>query len=316
MRGKAVLLADLHLHPTPLWRREWMRDFMDSVVSEFGGAGSGYHLFVLGDAFEVRDRVDSRVLNDFISLVGRWRGGDVVWISGQHDSYLPGRATLESLSHMGVAVVDRAVFRHEATDSWHVPFCRVDEDYVALLAGVPDGATVFTHLPTVEAIHQFATKDIQGISAKEFDRFGAAYSGDIHSHCEFGRLVYVGAPSQRDWRDKHVKGCYGVIEDGDFRRIYTAHPRHIEVSSAAEIPAGEKVVVRASAGVEIEAGGDVLSVAGASAIEVDSVRLSADDRGEEDVLREYVASNPPLSGPDAALAAGLALLSEASEAVE
>jgi len=325
---KAVLiLADLHLHTRPKWRFEWNTDFLDSLLKrdQFGD------LILLGDALEIRDKVDSRVVNQFLHFVLSWQSGDVYILSGQHDSYLPGRSTFEALDdrvlfglHGNRAhVIDREAKEFSVGGSfvWFVPFAREAEDYRAMLKRVPDGATVFTHLPVREVVEEFGVSDLGLISCGEFDRFGKVISGDIHKSSKFGKVEYVGAVSQRDWRDKSADGCIGIYVDGELRRESTMCPVHVEVSGVdelsklVEVLKDRKCVVRAAAGLDVS-GDNILEAQEIIKTDVESVDIKfKGGQSDEELLREYMCSNKlGLDKQDSYLNVGKELLGGVSDA--
>lgn len=304
---KAILLADLHLHHLPVWRLEWCENFMNDLLSEFGGFTEPHShshkltddlktdLYILGDVIEIRDKVDSRVLNLLIKLITKWSNGDVVWISGQHDSYIPGKATLHGLDGITlpngrVIVVDNHPYNH-IDNIWFVPFQRRDEDYREKLALVPDDSIVLTHTPTKEIIEMYGAKDVEGISIKEFERFKLAISGDIHKFYDFPELSYVGAPSQRDWRDSGVEGRFGILEGGKFSRMATEHPKHIKVKDASEIPPDGVYIIKTARGANIQAA-NVIETVETSDLKMEHLELTASGT-MEDSIKAYVAENPP-----------------------
>lgn len=300
---KALVVADLHLHHLPKWRFEWCVKFVEYVLSDFGCEYEGEcDLFLLGDILEVRDHVDSRVLNLLLKLILRWRGGSVVWLSGQHDSYIPGKATLHNLDGTelvkgAVHVVDDEVFMFRNKDDydyWFVPFQRRVEDYRRCLGEVPDGEKVLTHIPTKEIIEMYGGKDFDGVSEKEFKRFEWAISGDIHKFIDLECLSYVGAPSQRDWRDKGVAGKIGIIEGDEFSRIDVSHPKHIEVEEGDEVPDEGEYVVKFKRGVEVDLKDkNVLGVVEEAGVDIESVEFSFNGGEADEQIKEYIKKNKP-----------------------
>jgi hypothetical protein len=70
-KAKAILLADLHLHNKPDWRFIWNNDFIEELLAPLSACTrSCSDLILMGDVFEVRNNVDSRVINQFIGFVG------------------------------------------------------------------------------------------------------------------------------------------------------------------------------------------------------------------------------------------------------
>lgn len=310
---KAVLLADAHFHHLPEWRRKWNDEFIDKLIALQDDEFSDYHLFILGDVFEIRDNVDSRVLNQFLKLVLNWKK-DVVWITGQHDSYLPGLGTLEALSyHDNIFVCDREPRRlHFDPELWSVPFARKDERYREMLAEVPDGATVFTHLPIVEAIAQFGVSDVQGIKAEEFDRFDSVYSGDIHTPSVFKKVRYIGAPSQRDWRDKHVPGTFGAYVDGEYQEFQTDPVRHIEVKNSRDIPSEGRFVVKALEGCTIRPQERVLGVTYTQQLNIEAIEFSSEHVDTDKAMGDYVERNKPVGSKEETLEYGKTVMETAA----
>ena len=279
----ALLIADLHLHRAYEWRFNWNTKFLDKLlVSD----NNGKDLYLLGDVFENRDKVDSRVLNQFMNFVLQWKG-TVVWIAGQHDSYAPGRATLESLSRTShIVPVDRDVYNHN--DCWFVPYCRKDEDYRALLSKVPDNTVVFTHLPIKEVLDKINGDDNDTISIKEYARFKEVYAGDIHGKMDLENFHYVGAPSQRDRRDKGIEGYIGRLINGKFTREKTMCPIHIEVRSEKDIVKDRECIISIERGSTLNIPKDnVLEVVQRVEMKKDSLKISI---GESDdvILKEYI----------------------------
>lgn len=285
----ALLVADLHLHHLPRWRADWLDRFVERALDEWREPGR--HLFLLGDVFEIRNKVDARTLNTYLNLTGNWDCGDVVWVSGQHDSYLPGQATLEGLKNFNIQVVDSEVYHHEVSDSWFIPYCRRIEDYRKLIEEVPPDTIVFTHLPLKEAIEMFGASDVNEISVKEFDRFRHTYSGDIHCFHDFDKFSYIGMPSQRDWRDKRAVGKIGLLEGETLTRIDTNCPRHIEIQDASEIVEdGVKHVYKVPRGQTIPPG-SALEVTETLKIDVDSLQIKGEGKASV-LVQEYVEQNP------------------------
>lgn len=291
LKHKCLLIADLHIHPTPDWRFEWLVNFVSDILKRQETEFKGFDLFLPGDVLESRDNVASKCLNLMIHLMMNWKQGDVIWITGQHDSYLPGRATLEALEETGkVKIIDREVFHHKKSGIWFVPFARKEEDYRRMLAEVPDGATVFTHMPIVEIIEMYGAKDVKGIRLKEFDRFRQTYSGDIHKFHDFPRFTYIGAPSQRDWRDKGVEGVIATLVDGTFTRIPVKHPVHLEVENESDIPKDQQCIIRTRRGIRLDDHHNVLGATTKVELKPDAVKIEVGS--QDSVLEDYVKENP------------------------
>jgi hypothetical protein len=190
----------------------------------------------MGDVFEIKDRLDSRVADLFLSFV--CKGDDCAWITGQHDTYAPGKATLGGLRYNMFVCDDRMSAISVSGDLllYTVPFARNLEYYREMLSKVPDDSLLLTHMPIYEALQQFGPDPDTMIHAKEFSRFKWTYSGDIHNHQTHGRFSYIGAPSQRDWRDQGVDGKIGVLyDDLTFERLNVNHPVHIKIRTETHI---------------------------------------------------------------------------------
>lgn len=294
---RTIVVADLHLHVHPGWRWKWCQDFVQYISEERGEANT---LLLLGDVFECRDFLDSRVLNLFFEMVACWPR--VVWVAGQHDSSSPGYCTLREMQsvHRNMTVVDEAVVQDIEDDAiFYVPFARNLERYRKMLSTVPDGAMVFTHMPVVEAIMELNPGEVDGISVREYDRFHEVWSGDIHHARDWPNgFHYLGAPSQRDWRDRGAKGYIGIWEDRKMKRASIDHPIHVEVDSLADLPKDGQLIVklRSKERVSLEDfGGRVLSIAYTGTL--DKLANSSADREifnqeepVEAVLGRYVES--------------------------
>ncbi len=238
-KSMALLLADLHLHQKPDWRFIYYQDFINELLlSDF----RSLPMVLLGDVFEVKDKLDSRVINQFLNLVLKWaEKQEVIWIVGQHDSYIPGVATLEGLQHVpNIHIVSKDIYPKEGVAGSNaiccVPYMRDLADYRKLLKTVPDNATVLTHIPIVEALIQIGATNTDGISVEEFNRFKTVISGDIHNYVDIKNFHYVGATSQRDWRDKNVEPQIGVLTtDHRLMRIPLNAPEHIEIKNLKQL---------------------------------------------------------------------------------
>lgn len=248
-----LVLADLHLHYRPEWRFEWLGGFLEDIetLTEFLPPTAG--LVLLGDALEVKDRVAASVLNDLTMLIIRYArtGRPVVWLTGQHDSFEPCKATLFALGDLdNVYVVDDAP--ETIGCATFVPYSRDPAVYRRWLGASLNNDRLFTHMPINEVLRTFpgAKQDDRWIGQADFEGFDKVYSGDIHNECTFGNVEYIGAVSQRDWRDAGVEGCIGLV-DADFNltRIRVNHPRHVKVRTAKELatvkrPGEAPVIVR------------------------------------------------------------------------
>lgn len=302
-----LLLADLHLHHLPAWRLKWCEEFVDNLLS----TNVYDDLFILGDVLEVRDKVDSRVLNLFLKLVQNWPTGSVFWLTGQHDSYKPGKATLHELDGQEIAngtivVIDDGPYNgHKNKNLWFIPYQRRKEVYREHLRQVPSGATVFTHILVKEALPGLKIPE-DSISAKEFERFRIAISGDVHNYASFGNFHYIGAPSQRDWRDKRVVGQIGVFDGENFKRIPTTHPKHLEVEKESDIPNEGQYIIRAKRGKILGEKENVLNVV-ETVLDFDSVQLRGKKTTEE-AINEYVSVNKIRYQPEKLAEIGLNLM--------
>lgn len=247
-----LVVADMHLHQLPDWRLEWCDNFVDDLLEigwQYGELGPVPDLVLLGDALELRDKVDARVANLIIEIIQEWEGR-VIWVAGQHDSYQPYRSTFYALDRSdtksGPFIVDEKPFR-SSDEVWYVPYAREPERYRKWLRTIPDGARVFTHMPIKEVLEQFPGEVQEDWpAASDFDRFGQVFSGDIHSECTYGKVVYIGAVSQRDWRDAGVDGCIATVtRSGIMTRHRLLHPKHIKVTARGQLndlPFGHKLV--------------------------------------------------------------------------
>ena len=295
MNYKALIVADLHLHHLPAWRYEWMWEFLSTLLSK---QEAKTKLVLLGDVLELRDRVDSRVANQLFKLIGNWECGDVIWLTGQHDSYLPNRDTFEGLDDYALKkgklkIVDREVWYDKDLGVFFVPYCRDEEDYRQMLKPIKNGSIIFTHLPVKEVIESFGGQDVCGISQKEFDRFSLVVSGDIHKYCKFGKVEYVGAPSQRDWRDKGVEGQIGWWVDREFSREETQHPVHIEVEKEEDIPDHGDCIIKMPRGLKIskELEDNVIAKIETIKTDFENVKVSYEKKDVDKLLSSYIDSN-------------------------
>ena len=239
-----VILADLHLHHLPDWRLNWCYEFVGELLElvhhckkKWGPYLSVPDLILLGDAIEVKDKLDARVANLIIELLMCWPSR-AYWVAGQHDSYMPYKATFHALHSADIIVVDDKP--HEMPIGWWlVPYAREARIYREWLDMIPNDTIVLTHMPIKEVLDQFPGGAEEGwIRAKDFDRFGQIYSGDIHKECQYGKVEYIGAVSQRDWRDEGVSGCIATItRNGSFGRWDVMHPWHAKVKTKAQLKA-------------------------------------------------------------------------------
>jgi hypothetical protein len=233
---KALLLADLHLHVKPTWRflfnSELLQELLDSAYRKLP-------LILLGDVFEVKDKLDSRVTNQFLDFVLQWAEfQQVIWITGQHDSYLPGVATLEALECVkNITIVSNAPYRNEELNITCIPYAREIARYREMLCMVSKkGVTLLTHMPIKEALIQIGADGTDYLSVKEFHEFRNIISGDIHAYADFDNFQYVGATSQRDWRDKDTEPQIGLLsEQNNLVRIPLVAPRHVEIINPIQL---------------------------------------------------------------------------------
>lgn len=283
---KYLIVADLHLHHKPAWRKEWCWTFIQSLIDKY----EDYDLVLLGDALEDRDHVDSDILNQLIYLIFNWPGA-VYWVAGQHDSHRPYTATLHNLHWVkggGVYVIDKEPLTVDGVT--FVPFARELDVYKKWMADVPHEQIILTHMPTQEALPPMA--NMEGVlSEKFFKPWKMAISGDIHKYVDFDNLSYVGAPSQRDWRDKAVEGQIATLEDGVFTRIPTDHPVHIELKDGEKPPEDKQVIVKAQRGSIVE-GDKVLDMIEDVTVDTKHIELKETSSVDE-MLNDYVNKNEP-----------------------
>ena len=182
--------------------------------------------------------------------------------------------------------------------AYFVPFCRQVEDYYRLLKEVPDDSVVFTHMPLEEALPPGASISQELVRQKDFNRFRAVYSGDIHRPGKFGKVVYVGTPSQRDWRDKNSSGAYGIIsEDGKYSSIPSYPPVHLEVEDRKDIPKDKKCIVKCPPELDLSGYEHVVSRVSSSGAKAEHFEVPQSVLTPSEDLEQYVGANP-LQGVD------------------
>ena len=267
-----VCIADLHLHHLPTWRAEWCAQFVHEVL----GLQDSFEdedipiLVILGDLTEVRDRLDSRTLNWAIELIMSW-DGPVYYVTGQHDTAQPGWATLSALHETrcenGPWIIDREPTSFDRY--WFVPYARDPGLYREWLEEIPNDSVVFTHVGIREVLGKWGAETAP--SAKHFSRFSEVWSGDIHEHGRYGRLEYVGAPSQRDWRDEKVDGRIVFLDSsGAFQCApQIIHPKHMRVKTRKKLKS-----------FKAPRGGAIVRVEGFDASEIELENL----RGRKNVI--------------------------------
>jgi hypothetical protein len=325
----SVLVADMHLHHLPTWRLHWCEDFIASLLKLSNELGDS-NLILLGDTFELRDRVDARVANLFIKLVLQWEG-DVLWLVGQHDSYIPGHATFAALDGVdGITIVDSEVYQEDGV--YYIPFFRDQAHYLAELAKIPDNSFLFTHLPVAEALFGKGDAAKALIPVKEFSRFKKVWAGDIHVAGQFKNLEYVGAPGQRDFRDTGVEGRIVLLDERfNSTSIPVKHPIHIKLTSTAEAhefdtymnrnPDAYKYIVRITDTeisqeklLRLKEHHGVLNVeVEVSTISMESIKVQDFDKSNEQILREYLNNNSTFKFKRGALKIGMDILNEAEQ---
>jgi hypothetical protein len=237
MRNKYLLIADAHIHHEPQWRFDWLAKELAQLYDEYAHT---HQLMLLGDVFEVRDRIDARAANLFLDTVVEWQKKNrVIWITGQHDSYVPGRATFEGLRGLrdgvrGVFVADKPLWYTVEPGVVAVPYCRDMAQYRALLKNAQRGGahTLFTHMPVKEAVPN-GPDDM--VCADDFNAFSQVISGDIHKQSAFGRLMYVGVLAPRDFRDEGAHGAYATFEDGKLRLYASGAPEFWTMTSRDDL---------------------------------------------------------------------------------
>lgn len=322
-----VLVADAHLHQLPIWRLHWCEEFVTSLLELSSKLGNS-KLVLLGDVFELRDRVDARVANLFIKLALQW-DGEVFWLVGQHDSYIPNCATFTALDGVdGITVVDSEGYQED--NVYYVPFFRDQGRYLAELAKIPDGSFVFTHLPVAEALFGKGDAAKGLISVKEFSRFKKVWAGDIHVAGQFKNLEYVGAPGQRDFRDAGVEGRI-VLLDEQFSplSVPVKHPSHIKLNTIEEAqefdtymnrnPDAYEYIVRITDTeisqeklLRLKEHRGVLNVeVEVSTISMESIKVQDFDKSNEQILREYLDNNSTFKFKREVLKIGMDILNEA-----
>ena len=191
-------------------------------------------------------------------------------------------------------VVDNHVYEDKIYGGWFVPFQRKVDDYYRLLEQVPDDALVFTHMPLAESLPVGATLNQELVMQKDFDRFSEVYSGDIHRPGKFGKVVYVGTPSQRDWRDKNSSGAYGLLgsADGVYRSIPTYCPRHVEVEKAEDIPVDRQCIVKCPPDLDLGDAENIVSRVSSSRPKMEHFAVKETTANPNEDMANYVKSNP------------------------
>ena len=305
---KALLIADFHLHVRPQWRHEWNDKFIDHLLeNEDTGLNE---LFLLGDVFEKKDNIECEAINQLLKLILNWRSG-VIWVTGQHDSYVPYKCSLGQLGDLSsVKIVDREVYKHPLGEVYFVPFARTLDKYKELLGQVPDNARVFTHMPVKEALPGIS---VDAISVDEFKRFAYTISGDIHKYADYDNFSYVGAVSQRDWRDKEAQGriAHWDMEYDNaskMKRIETNCPMHIKVDDVSEIPKeGEYIVKLTNAKQTTEnLPENILGCSFGHVSDLQGVKIKKETRTKQQMVEEYTDKNKPKIDKDKVKEYGIA----------
>lgn len=241
------IIGDLHLHDKPEWRFDLLKEKLSTYKNR--------EVWLLGDVFEVKDKINCDVINIIIDFC---LNNDVIWLVGQHDSHKPNICSLEGLKSK-VKIVSDSVLEHKGF--YFVPFHRDLKVYRDWLIQIPDNAKIMTHIPLEEAIHHL-NPNFVGLNMDDFKRFSLVVSGDIHNgqvfekgNCKF---IYTGVYAPRDFRDKGYQGKFIRLEDGKLNRIGTDMPIFVDIKSQEQLDqlTDKQLIIRSN--VDLNCGNNVI----------------------------------------------------------
>ena len=230
--NKYLILADLHFHHIPLRRYNWGEQFLDELKEKFLSQKLK-GIFLLGDMFEVGNRLDGSVLNSFLLFIYKCIGKRIplYWLSGQHDVYKPFCHSLFGLKNL-IKIIEKY---YKFTDNtYFVSYHYNYNDYREILEMIPQNSILFTHIPVKEFLPISPDKNIMLLS--EFQKFKKIISGDIHTGKTKSNFTYVGVPFQRDFREENVKGRI-LLWDGNelFEEVEIIHPMFLTIKNRNDL---------------------------------------------------------------------------------
>ena len=187
------------------------------------------HLWILGDTWEYRTRIDSvslwRAQQMFFDRLEE-RGIKVTIIYGNHDVAYKNRNDINSIDFLGKMYPNMHVVKTHET----IEFDGTPINFISWVnnANLADSLEFINSCPPTVLCGHFEIKSFEmikghvcehGFDKSLFNRFDQVYSGHFHTVSTDGRIFYISNPSQTNWSD------YGL--DKGFR-IFDTTTRDLE----------------------------------------------------------------------------------------
>lgn len=187
------------------------------------------HLWILGDTWEYRTRIDSvslwRAQQMFFDRLEE-RGIQVTIIYGNHDVAYKNRNDINSIDFLGKMYPNMHVVKTHET----IEFDGTPINFISWVnnSNLADSLNFIKNCPPTVLCGHFEIKSFEmikghvcehGFDKTMFERFDQVYSGHFHTVSTDGRIFYISNPSQTNWSD------YGL--DKGFR-IFDTTTRDLE----------------------------------------------------------------------------------------
>jgi len=231
-----LLFTDLHLHHTWLERSRKFLEFLSDVIER----NDVKNIIHLGDVFEEKDRVPNDVKKVLLDFIDRHQDCNFYWLKGNHESRVNDITTIEFLSNIPghTLIKEPQVISIEGKKCYFVPH-NSDYRFTPKLVDL-----VFLH----NDIRGFKFKTgyvmSQGIDLVKILECNARYyfAGHIHEPCLFSDIFYLGAPYERDFRDRSTdlnkptkRGVYILNNDLQFIPFVSDRYLKVSVSSNSDV---------------------------------------------------------------------------------
>lgn len=217
----SLLCSDLHLSGSGGKRFDICAKQLLELVATLKSGYKGFkigRLYVLGDVFDLTDRIPADALNLWIEFLTNVRGLgiNVFWLTGQHDLTRKDVCSLTSLpSDLCVIYSKDISIVSKANNVYMLPFFRAEtpDDFkewannqFKRLAVSKNKSILLTH-------NVIAPYVKSGVDVSFFKGFKRVISGDCHVGGKKNNFEFIGMGVQRNFSDADALSRYGILDE-------------------------------------------------------------------------------------------------------
>ena len=209
-----IIFGDLHLHLYhPVIGNDYLELGLNALIQvrDFALANNDKNIIHLGDTFQLKDRIPTRVWNLFFEELVIWekKGLTSYWLEGNHDFKTDSTIQAFQSNPFAIPIMQNISY---TIDDMHCAFMPYDKTVPHNFPSPPDILFMHNYIKNFSKITDTITSE-EGISISDLNQFPLVISGHSHMFQKITDTIYhLGSPYQTNFNEVGQKKYFAQFK--------------------------------------------------------------------------------------------------------